>query len=217
MLLKDPVLKVGLTGAIGSGKTSVAKMFASLGAHLIQADNVAHELMRPGQPVYAEVVRAFGPGILKPDGTIDRKKLADAAFGTPGQPSTRVRDLNAIVHPAVVQHQNDWMASIGRSDPGAVAIVEAALMIEAGAHTRFDRLVVVTCPFEIRLRRWMSRAGVDEAAAQAELTRRMAAQIPEEEKVKLADFVIDNSGELATTERQVRDIYTHLKQLAANP
>lgn len=211
------MLKVGLTGAIGSGKTTVAKMFASLGAHLIQADNVAHELMQPGQFVYQEVVRAFGSSILKSDGTIDRKKLADAAFGTPGQPSTRVKELNAIVHPAVVQHQNDWMDSVGRSERGAVAVVEAALMIEAGAHRRFDRLVVVTCPFEVRLRRWMSRAGVDEPAARKELSRRMAAQIPEEEKVKLADFVIDNAGDLAETERQVRETYARLRQLAASP
>ena len=217
MLFEVPVLKVGLTGAIGSGKTTVAKMFASLGAHLIQADNVAHELMQPGQPVYQEVVRAFGSGILKPDGTIDRKKLADAAFGTPGQPNTRVKELNAIVHPAVVQHQNDWMDAIGRGESGAVAIVEAALMIEAGAHKRFDRLVVVTCPFEVRLRRWMSRAGVDEPAARKELSRRMAAQIPEEEKVKLADFVIDNAGDLAATERQVRETYARLQQLATSP
>lgn len=209
------MLKVGLTGAIGSGKTTVAKMFASLGAHLIQADNVAHELMQPGQPVYREVVRAFGTGILKPDGTIDRKKLADTAFGIPGQPGTRVKELNAIVHPAVVQHQNDWMDAIGRGESGAVAIVEAALMIEAGAHKRFDRLVVVTCPFEIRLSRWMSRAGVDEPAARKELSRRMAAQIPEEEKVKLADFVIDNAGDVAATERQTRELYARLKELAA--
>jgi dephospho-CoA kinase len=210
------LLKVGLTGAIGSGKTTVAKMFASLGAHLTFADDIAHELMQPGQLVYAEVVRAFGPGILNPDGAIHRKKLADAAFGTSAQPSTRFKGLNAIVHPAVVRRQDDWMAAIGRSDPAAVAIVEAALMIEAGAHTRFDRLVVVTCPFENRLRRWMSRAHVDELTARAELTRRMAAQIPEDEKVKLADFVVDNSGDLGATEHQAREIYDQLKQLAAN-
>jgi len=209
------VLKVGLTGAIASGKTTVARMFAACGAHVIYADNIAHELMQPGQPAYEQVVRAFGRSILKPDHTIHRQKLADLAFGTPEHPSRRVQELNAIVHPAVVQLQDDWMAAVGRREPNAVAMVEAALMIEAGAHTRFDRLVVVTCPFETQLRRWMSRTNTDEATARQELERRMAAQLPEEEKVKLADFVLDNSGDEASTEAQVREVYAQLRQLAA--
>jgi dephospho-CoA kinase len=215
MLAGVCVLKVGLTGAIASGKTTVARMFAARGAHVIYADNIAHELMEPGQPAYEQVVRAFGRGILNPDLTIHRQKLADLAFGTPAHPSGRVQELNAIVHPAVVQLQDDWMIAIGRRDPNAVAMVEAALMIEAGAHTRFDRLVVVTCPFATRLRRWMSRTNMDEVTARQELERRMAAQLPEEEKVKLADFVLDNSGDEASTEAQVRDVYAQLRQMAA--
>lgn len=217
MLSRVSVLKVGLTGAIASGKTAVAKMFASLGAHVIYADSIAHELMQPGQPTYEQVVRAFGATILNPDRTIHRQKLADLAFGTPAHPSTRVQELNAIVHPAVVQLQDDWMAAIGRRNSRAVAMVEAALIVEAGAQGRFDRLVVVTCPFETRLRRWMSRTNVDEADARMELDRRMATQLPEEDKVKLADFVIDNSGDLAATETQVSDVYVRLKELAARP
>ena len=127
------MLKVGLTGGIASGKSVVGEMFASLGAHLIEADRIAHELMQPGEPVYQEVVRRFGSGILSPDGTVNRPKLAEAAFGNPSQSMpSRVKELNQIVHPAVIMKQDHWMEEIGRADPHAIAMVEAALIIEAG-------------------------------------------------------------------------------------
>lgn len=207
------MLKVGLTGGIASGKSVVGEMFAKLGAHLVLADAVAHELMQPGQAVYDEVVRRFGREILQPDGTINRARLAEAAFGTPGsgKPS-RVKELNAIVHPAVIARQDAWTAEIGREHPDAVAIVEAALILEAGVAGRFDRLIVVTCRPEQRIQRFARRLGIPEEAARAEVTRRMAAQIPDEEKVKAADFVIDNSGSLDATEQQVRDVFAALRQ-----
>jgi dephospho-CoA kinase len=208
------LLKVGLTGGIGSGKSAVGKMLADLGAHVTEADTIARELMQPGQSVYEEVVRSFGRDILKPDGTIHRKKLADAAFGTHEHPSSRVRELNAIVHPAVGRYQDEWMTDIADADPEAVVVVEAALIFEAGLQKQFDRLVVVTCPFEERVRRWMSRSQVDEASARKELERRMATQWPEENKVAAADYVIDNSGSEAQTEPQVRAVFTRLKQEA---
>jgi dephospho-CoA kinase len=206
------LLKVGLTGGIASGKSTVADLFAKLGAHVIQADSIAHELMQPGQPVYQEVVRHFGPGILNPDGTVSRPKLAEAAFGV--QPS-RVEELNRLVHPAVIRRQEEWMQEIGKRDPHAVAIVEAALILEAGAGKRFDRLVVVTCDPDQRARRWAGRLKVDEETARREVMRRTAAQLPDEEKIKAADYVIDNSGSLDATEREVREVYAKLKQQLA--
>jgi dephospho-CoA kinase len=204
------LLKVGLTGGIASGKSVVGEIFIKLGAHLIQADAVAHSLMQPGNAVYGEVVRRFGHEILNPDGSINRPRLAEAAFGTPGGASPRVKELNEIVHPAVIKHENEWMEEIARRDPNAIAIVEAALILESGAAGRFDRLIVVTCHPEQRVLRFARRLGISEDAARAEVARRMAAQIPDEEKIKAADFVIDNSGSLDATEQQVRRVFAEL-------
>jgi len=211
------LLKVGLTGGIAAGKSVVGEMFARLGAHLVQADAIAHQLMQPGEAVYAEVVRHFGGGILNPDGTVNRARLAEAAFGSSNADrASRVVELNRIVHPAVIHSQEEWMEDIGRRDRSAVAIVEAALILEAGVGKRFDRLVVVTCGPEQRIQRWARRLKVDEETARREVTRRMAAQLPDEEKIKAADYVIDNSGLLDETEAQVRQIYARLKQEGAN-
>jgi dephospho-CoA kinase len=202
------LLKVGLTGGIASGKSVVSEMFAALGVHVIQADTIAHRIMQPGEAVYREVLRRFGSGILNPDGTVNRSRLAEAAFGTP----SRVEELNQIVHPAVVQKQDDWMEDVGRQDPKAIAMVEAALILEAGAKDRFDRLIVVTCQPEQRVERWGRRVHVDLETARREVNRRMAAQWPDAEKVKAADYVIDNSGSLDQTQRQVRKIFEQLKE-----
>jgi len=206
------LLKVGLTGGIASGKSVVGEMFAALGAHLVQADLIAHELMQPGQAVYQEVVRRFGAGILSPDGSVNRARLAEAAFGKPGenQPS-RIQELNQIVHPAVVRRQDEWMDEVGRRDPLAVAIVEAALILEAGAAERFDRLVVVTCRPEQRIERWAGRMKVDLQVARQEVERRMAAQLPDEKKIEAADYVIDNSGSFDATRKKVEQVYAKLK------
>jgi dephospho-CoA kinase len=205
------LLKLGLTGGIASGKSLVGEMFVKRGAHLIQSDAVAHALMDPGRPVYEEVVRRFGREILNPDGTVNRSRLAEAAFGTPGGSPPRVEELNEIVHPAVIARENEWLQEIGRRDPNAIAIVEAALILEAGAASRFDRLIVVTCHPDQRILRFAQRLGISEDAARAEVTRRMAAQISDEEKIKAADFVIDNSGSLDETERQVQRVFAALR------
>ena len=205
------MLKLGLTGGIASGKSIVGEMFVKLGADLIQADAVAHWLMDPGRPVYEEVVRRFGREILNPDGTINRPRLAEAAFGAPGGAPPRVKELNEIVHPAVIAHENQWMEEIGRRDPNAIAIVEAALILESGTASRFDRLIVVTCDPGQRVLRFARRLGISEDAARAEVTRRMAAQIPDEEKNKAADFVIDNSGSLDSTSQQVQRVFSALR------
>lgn len=207
------MLKVGLTGGIASGKSAVGEMFVALGAHLIQADAISHELMQPGETVYLEVVRHFGDEILNPDGTVNRTRLAEAAFGASGtnQPS-RIQELNQIVHPAVIRRQKEWMAEVGRRNPRAIAVVEAALILEAGAKKDFDRLVVVTCRPEQRIQRWAARVGVDEETARREVTRRMAAQFPDEEKIKAADYVIDNSGSLDETRKRVEQVCVELKR-----
>ena len=199
------MLKVGLTGGIASGKSTVGAMFVKLGAHLVQADEIAHSLMKPGEPVYEEVVSHFGTQILNEDKTINRKRLAAAAFD-----GARVKELNRIVHPAVIRKQEGWMEEVGGGDPNAIAIVEAALIIEAGAAKRFDRLIVVTAKTEQRVERWAAKLKMDLETARAEVTRRMAAQIPDEEKMKQADYVVDNSGSVAETEQRVRSIYGDL-------
>ena len=207
-----PLLKLGLTGGIASGKSAAGEMFVKLGAHLIQADAIAHWLMEPGRPVYEEIVHRFGSSILNSDRTINRSKLAEAAFGRPGSPAQpRVQELNAIVHPAVIRHENEWMDDISARDPNAIAIVEAALILEAHTADRFDYLIVVTCEPEQRVQRFARRQGISEADARAEVARRMAAQIRDEEKVKAADFVIDNSGSLEATETQVRQVFAALR------
>jgi dephospho-CoA kinase len=207
------LLKVGLTGGIASGKSVVGEMFVALGARLIQADAIAHQLMQPGEAVYREVVRHFGEEILNPDGSVNRARLAEAAFGAPGgnKPS-RIQELNQIVHPAVIRRQEEWMEEVGRRDSRAIAVVEAALILEAGSAKRFDRLVVVTCRPEQRIQRWAARLGVDEETARREVVRRMAAQFPDEEKIKAADYVIDNSGSLDETQKRVREVYGELKR-----
>jgi dephospho-CoA kinase len=226
------MLKVGLTGAIASGKSVVGEMFVALGAHLVQADRIAHSLMRPGEAVYNEVVRHFGRDILNPDGSVNRAKLAELAFGagpasskpagrkpdsgnpTSGRPA-RIEELNRIVHPAVLRSQEEWMDEMGRQDPYAVAIVEAALILEAGAEKQFDRLIVVKCSEEQRVARFAARHKLDLEAARKEVTRRMAAQLPEEEKIKAADYVIDNSGSLDQTRVQVRQAWKEIRAEAS--
>ena len=142
------MLRVGLTGGIACGKSSIAAMLVKRGAHFLQADGLAHQVYAPGTATYDEVVRSFGREILNEDGTINRGKLANLVF--PG----RISELNAIVHPEVVKRQNSWMSEVERSDPHGIAVVEAALLIEAGADKDFDKVIVVTCDFEQKVERF---------------------------------------------------------------
>ena len=203
------MLKVGLTGGVACGKSTIGKMLVERGAHLIQADEIAHQLMRPGEAVYGEIVRHFGEGILQPDRSIDRLKLAQAAFG-----GGRVKELNAIVHPAVIAFQNRWMEGTGSRDPNAVVIVEAALIFEAGVQGRFDKLITVTCRPEQKAERFAARQKLPLDEARAEVERRSAAQLPDEQKASAADYVIDNSGDLASAERQVAALWPELQRAA---
>jgi len=209
------MLKVGLTGGIAAGKSVVGETFVGLGAHLVQADHIAHTLMQPGEAVYHEVVRHFGRSILNPDGSVNRSKLAEAAFGpadaTSRTRNSRIAELNRIVHPAVIRSQEEWMQAVGLQNPHGVAIVEAALLLEAGAAKSFDRMVVVTCNAEQRAERFAARQKIDLESARKEVARRMAAQLPDEEKVRAADYVIDNSGSLDHTCQQVKAVWEKLR------
>jgi dephospho-CoA kinase len=155
-------------------------------------------------PLYDEVVAAFGSGILAADRSIARAKLAAVAF------PARIGELNAIVHPAVLAYEDAWMQRAGERDAQAVAICEAALLIEAGGRHRFDRLIVVTCSLEQKIARFAGRSEISAEAARVEVLRRMAAQMPEMEKTKLADYVIDNSGTRTEAEERVAEIWQEL-------
>jgi dephospho-CoA kinase len=213
------MLKVGLTGGIAAGKSVVGEMFVALGAHLVQADHIAHSLMNPGEAVYNEVVRHFGREILNPDGSVNRSRLAELAFGRPAtnERPSRIADLNRIVHPAVIRSQEQWMHAVSLQDPDGVAIVEAALLIEAGAAKRFDRLIVVTCKMEQRIERFARRQKIDLETARGEVTRRMAAQLPDDKKIEAADYIIDNSSSLEHTREQVHQAWAKLRGAISDP
>lgn len=202
------MLKVGLTGGVASGKSTVLEMFARRGAHTLRADEVAHKLMRPGQPVYERVVEHFGRDILNEDGTIARPRLAQKAF------AGRIEELNALVHPAVIDYQDRWADGVAQREPRAVAIIEAALMIEARAHEHMDKLIAVTSSFDAKVERFARRTNMTREQAQGEVERRMHAQLPDERKAELADYVIENSGTVADAEEQVEKIWQELTAMA---
>jgi len=210
-------LRVGLTGGLASGKTTVAEMFAARGAYVLYADKVGHELMEPCQPAYEEIIRHFGESIVNSDKSINRAKLAEIAFGT-----GRIEELNKIVHPAVASRLERWIEEMSEFDPRAVLVFEAALILEAGLGKHFDKLVVVASHPKQKLERFATRtlhAGPNDASERAkalsEAERRIGAQLSDQEKVAAADYVIDNSGDLSQTERQVNRVYKELQQLAA--
>jgi len=209
------VLRVGLTGGLGSGKSTAAALFAALGAHVLSADEIARSLMQPGESVretvYGQIVAAFGPSVVRPDGQLDRAVLARIAF-TEG----RSDELNAIVHPATIARQAALTAEIAARDPHAVVIVESALIFETryggdnGWRHRFDRLILVTASEELRIARFVTRSapagtltGEMRASLEAEARRRIAQQIPDDQKSALCDYVLTNSGPLTELEWQV--------------
>ena len=203
------MLRVGLTGGVACGKSTVADMFAKLGAKIVDADAIAHELYRPGEAVYQELVKHFGQEIIKVSGDLDRARLASIVFD-----GGRVEELNKIVHPAVIKRQEQWMREVGEKDPYAVAMVEAALIFEAGVKERFDKIIVVTCKPAQKISRFAQRTGMPEALARADVERRNKAQISDEEKARRADYVIDNSASQDETSHQVQRIYAELQVLS---
>jgi len=200
------MLRVGLTGGVACGKSTIAAMLVKRGAHYLSADALAHQVYAPGAATYDEVVRHFGREILNDDGTVNRTRLANLVF------PHRIAELNAIVHPEVVRRQNGWMDEVERLDPHGIAVVEAALLIEAGAHKDFDKVIVVTCNLQRKVEHFAHRTNVSLDAARLEVERRSAAQFTDEEKARHADYVIDNSGPIEDTEQQLNKIWAELRQ-----
>lgn len=202
------MLRVGLTGGIASGKSHVAGLLAQAGLRCLDLDRVGHEVLAPGASAYADVVAAFGPGVVAADGTIDRKALAAIVFADAG---ARLR-LNAIVHPRIRAVETRLWEEL-RSEPGAVLVVEGAVLVEAGLHLRYDRLLVAHCGLATQRDRLSSRDGLADDAVAA----RLAAQMAPEQKRRFAHFVIDTSGSFATTERETAALADELRRLASQP
>jgi dephospho-CoA kinase len=200
------MLRVGLTGGLASGKSFVGEALAALGCHLLKADELGHRLLMPGTEVYRRVVDEFGPSILDAEGRIHRRALAGVVFTDP----EKLARLNAIVHPAVIEEEERWMASLQAQDPHGIAVVEAAILIETGSYRRFDRIVLAVCSREQQIERAMKRDGL----SREEALQRLERQMPLEEKRKFADFIIDTSGEKEQTLAQVRRLYEELRRLA---
>jgi dephospho-CoA kinase len=221
------MLRVGLTGGLGSGKSTAASLFAAVGAHVLQSDAIGRELMEPGQAVYTRIAAHFGPDVVLADGRLDRGALARIAFA-----DGRVEELNAIVHPAVIAREAELSEEIRARDSRAVVMVESALIFEtkyggshgtlgAGWQDRFDRIILVTAPEEIKVARFVARSAAGDALSderhaelEAEARRRIAQQIPDEQKSALCDYVLTNGGALTELEWQVDQLWPILQAAA---
>jgi len=204
----NSMLRVGLTGSIAVGKSFVLAVLAELGCHVIDADTIAREVVAPGTPGLNAVVNAFGKEVLKENGSLDRAKLGEIVFGD----EAKRLQLNSILHPFIIAAQDARLRDWELQDPNCTAVVDAALMIESGGYRRFDKLIVVHCRPEVQLERLMRRNKLSRAAGE----QRIATQMPQEEKKRYADYLIDTSGEFAETRRQTEEIYRALREASAN-
>jgi len=200
------MLRVGLTGGIASGKSTVAYMLRERDCMVLEADPLGHELLEPGQAAYDEIVREFGNGVLAPGGKVDRSKLGTIVFSDPQM----LAQLNRILHPRILEVVRKWFAALDQPDGPEFAFVEAALIIEAGFHKELDRLVVCWSRPEQQLERLKARDFSDEDAQ-----RRIDSQMSTDEKRRMADIVIDCSGTIEETERQVNQLLEKLHQAAS--
>ena len=199
------MLKVGLTGGLASGKSFVGRALADLGCLLIQADVLGRQVLEQGGGTYDAVVATFGNQILDPDGKINRRRLAKIVFSDPEQ----LAKLNALVHPRVKERERDLIAEFARERPHGITVTEAAILVETGSYKDYDRLIVAVCRPEQQIERSMERDGV----SREEVLNRLGRQMPLEEKVKHADFIIDTSGSKENTLQQVRTVYESLRKL----
>jgi dephospho-CoA kinase len=204
-------LCVGLTGGLGSGKTTVARIFEQLSAHVISADDLGRQLMEPGTPVFNAIVERFGPEVVGVDGRLNRPELARLAFS-----EGRVEELNAIIHPATIARQAELAEAIFAEEPDAVIVVESALIFEtkfgAGWRERFDKMILVSAPDELKVARFVARSGGGERPKlEAEARRRLARMISDDVKAAECDFVIRNEGSLASLRSQVIEVWQRLK------
>ena len=200
------MLIVGLTGGVASGKSVVSRILKEEGAYLIDADQIARELVQPRTSAWEELVKVFGKEILQKDGSIHRKKLAAKVFSDPKQ-----RDLlNRTLHPRIKEEMGRRLKAIGQKDPEAIVVIDAPLLVETGNHREMDKVIVVISTEAQQIARLREREGMD----QEEARRIMASQMATEEKVKVADFVIRNEGSLEETERRAREVFQELKRIA---
>lgn len=200
--MKRKFLLVGLTGGIASGKSIVAQRFVGLGAHLIDADKISREIVMPDEPTWCEIVKEFGEEVLLPDRSLNRKKIAELIFSNPENRNI----LNQIMHKRIIEREDKIINTLIEQDYRGVVIVDAALMIETGSYKRMDKLIVVYANEECQLKRIIQRDGVTVEEAR----NRIASQMPMDEKKKLADYVIDNSGDIDSTFAQVDKLYPEL-------
>lgn len=204
------MLRVGLTGGIATGKSTVVAMLRELGCHVLEADKIAHQMIEPGAAAYDAVVKEFGHGILTAEGRVDRSKLGAIVFAD----RTKLARLNAIVHPPVLEEHTRQLAAIERAEPHAIGVVEAALLIEAGYNRKLDLLVVTWCTPEQQIAR-LTEPGAGRGLTVEQAKQRIAAQMPVEEKKRLADETIDCSGTLEWTREQVVGLYEKLRKMEA--
>ena len=202
------MLSVGLTGSIAVGKTFVLSVFSELGCHVLDADRTAREVVMPGTPGLAQIVRQFGEDVLTAEGALDRPKMASIVFAD----EVKRLLLNSIVHPLVFEAQDLWLREREAEDPDGIAIIDAALMIESGGYRRFEKLIVVWCEPEIQFERLIKRDRMTEEEAK----RRIASQMPQEEKKKYADFLIDTSGGFDATRERCGQVHSDLLQLISH-
>ena len=200
------MLIVGLTGGVASGKTAVSRVLKEEGAYIIDADQIARELVQPRKPAWKEIIRAFGQEILQEDGSIHRKKLAGRVFADVKQ---RKR-LNRILHPRIRKEMDRRAKEIGQRDPEAIVVIDAPLLVELGNHRQMDKLIVVTSTRTQQIERLKDRDG----ANREEALKIVSSQMPLEEKLKFADFVIRNEGSLEETKRKAREVFKELRKVA---
>ena len=200
------MLRVGLTGSIAVGKSFVSGLLAEMGCRVVDADALARRVVEPGAEGLRKVVEAFGEEMLRADGTLDRARLGSIVFAD----ETKRELLNSILHPLIIAEQDELMRRWEQEDPLGVGVVDAALLIESGGYRRFDRLIVVHCRSEVQLERLMRRNSL----TREEAISRVAAQMPQEEKLRHADFQIDTSKGFEDTRRQTAEVYAALRRLA---
>lgn len=200
------MIVVGLTGGLATGKSSVARLFQDCGAIVIDADELAREAVQPGRPAWRDIVRVFGKKILQADRALDRHKLGEIVFHN----RAKLKTLGAIVHPRVAREQSRLTREIARKEPDAVVIYDAPVLIEAGAHKRMDKLIVVAADQATQIKRLYNRSRL----TRAEAIRRIRSQMPLAQKVKMADYVIDGTLSFEQTKNEVQRIYAELEQLA---
>jgi dephospho-CoA kinase len=197
------MLRVGLTGGLATGKSFVGAVLEELGCRVLKADELGHAVLEPDGEAYAPVVESFGREILDDAGRIDRKRLAAIVFNDTG----KLQLLNSFVHPAVVEREDAWMQQVEDADPSAIAVVEAAILIETGSYRRFHKLVLALCSEAQQIERAMARDGTPREL----VIERLRRQMPLEEKRKFADYVIDTSGTTDDTIEQVRRLHENLR------